>query len=334
MRAPLLPGVAAGHAVRGKVTGPTVARRVDGAAITVALAPVGTPRIRARSRVLSAHAVAEPPLLGVSARLGKPVPAERGGRAHLGAQARLKRAATGDAPRPLPLARAGIEVPTDTAQAMVRVTSAIEDKGTPRQPPNARAVRRGQVIGTLAARTRKAREPGGRHPPPRVRTGPPKGAPQARGVAVGAPVVLARLDVGAPPARHAPSQPRVEARPGGVVPTGLPHAFARIPRGAVTVPPPPVTCVPVDRQARLRAVVQVEQVAHVLRGETVPVATPRPEETPRGGRPVRGATVSVARLAAPTVTHGAATPPVVPTTRRTSNAQAHAGGGVVGRQKS
>lgn len=79
------------------------------------------------------------------------MPTRRGKRAHLGTQTRLKGPSTGDAPGAIPLTRAGLEVPTDTAQAKLRLATPIEDERAPRRPPNARALRRRLIVGTLPA---------------------------------------------------------------------------------------------------------------------------------------------------------------------------------------
>lgn len=104
-------------------------------------------------------------------------------------------------------------------------------------------------------------------------------------------------------------------------------------RRRLALPTAPFASVPLDRQAGLRALVQVEEVADVLRSETVPVTTPSPEEASRGEQPVRGSTVGVARLAAPALAHGTTTPPVMPAARGASDAQPHAGGRLMRRQR-
>lgn len=110
---------------------PEVTKQLNGATVTVTAPRLATPSSGAGSGLLGANALEKPPLLGARKKLEKAVTPRDGGRTHLGAQARVKGATTGDGPEPGPLTFAELEVLTDTARATVGREPAIDDERAP-----------------------------------------------------------------------------------------------------------------------------------------------------------------------------------------------------------
>lgn len=186
----------------------------------------------------------------------------------------------------------------------------INDERAPRRVPNTRKVRR-EPGSAITAMVRDTGETRGPHLTTRVGTRPTEGAIKAALLAVGPPVVRARTAVRTRPAPYAAFRSRVGARAGELVVEGVPSAVPSVAERGVVVPAASKTRVAPDRQAGVRAVMEMEQVAHVLGGEAVLAAAPRSEEAPCGAKPVGGPAARGAQVTPSALPYEPTSAPVV-----------------------